>query len=162
MSKILLNRNNFRITNEDLARCLEEQGVTCERKRNGNIWVKSNNRSADDFFDVENAVKDIFREHGGRLKYDQIRYDFFDHAGFYTADDGSTVTVFCPYWAQGNWPSLIPYMWEKGYYVSMCGDTVFVRKRKEGDVMFTPAQDDLFRVEREMDWDRYTFPKSEN
>ena len=63
MPKILLNKNNFRITDEDLARCLEEQGVTCERKRNGNIWVKSNNRSADDFFDVKNTVQNIFRIH---------------------------------------------------------------------------------------------------
>lgn len=144
MAKVLLNRFKDYVSIDYLADVMEKNGVSCDRKRNGNVWVKCNQKTFNEFFDFQKTVYNIFRQYGKRIDRSKIDYDFFDHGGYFTADDGSGVFVFMPYWGEVNWPGLIAPLWEMGFYAEICDPDhkhsrpcpIIVRKAKDGDEMF--------------------------
>ena len=140
MPKLRINKFESYVKPEHLATILEENGVSCERKRNGSIWAKSNSRSMHDLILFQNDFYNWFLdEYHSRS---EINYAFFDHAIYFTADDGISVLVFCPYWAETNWPPLIPFLWKKGYRASFYKGTyaftgvAVVRKKRKNDTLF--------------------------
>ena len=147
---------------ELLADLLESFGVTCERKRNGSIWYKANVKSSSDFREFQNVVYNYFWGYGN-LNYGNIQYDFFDHAGCYTADDGTSILMFSPYHSESHWPGLIKPLWDLGYYVAMFDGRAFqsfnhiilVRKRKDGDEMFDIKSSNFFYCNDQLDHSRY-------
>lgn len=149
MAKLLLNGIDCWITPSRFAEVLENFGISCDRKKNGHIWVKSLQRSSDAYFDAESAVREIVKEQGDipglpHIGIHNLRLMFFDHICCFTDDEGYGVAMFSPYHCENTWPKLIPYMWEKGFYVAVysrkeCGSlnyVALVRKRKEKDTMF--------------------------
>lgn len=144
MAKVLLNGWESYASVDRLADLLTDHGVTCEKKRNGNIWVKQNEKTTHDFFNFHKEVHDILKEYGDKPKRSDVDYTYFDHESYYTADDGGPVIIFSPYSGELSWPALIEPLWEKGYYVAIYDRSVclshnciiLVRKRKDKDKMF--------------------------
>lgn len=163
MVKLVLNVWENYISTERLAELLESFGVTCDRKKNGNIWVRQSSKANDDFSKLQDAVYDIFRNHGGKPRFLEINNWFFDHAGCYTADDKTTICVFSPYSGEFHWPALIQPLWEQGYYVEIrdrndcCSRNcvIFVRERKENDKIFRVKDTENTFYTYDLDYSRY-------
>ena len=167
MAKYFLNVWRGYMSVEHLADLLDSFGVTCDRKRNGNIWIKAKNKANSDLFEFEHVVYRVFNEHGKPI-FNKIDYDFFDHAGCFTADDGSSVLMFSPYWAEAHWPALIKPLWDAGYYVAIfdrnachsSNSVIIVRKRKDGDEMFDQKSAKSPFYNDTLDYSQYVSPIS--
>ena len=144
MGKELINVWDHRVDIDSFLNMLEEFGVPCDKKKNGNIYAKSNEKSREDLRDFKNTVYALCKETGMDINKPDIDYMFFDHLGFFTADDGSSVFAFSPYCSEYHWPALIKPLWDKGFYVKMyhkkkckaINHMVLVKPRKNTDTMF--------------------------
>lgn len=146
MAKALLNSLECYASVEKLSEILETYGVICERKKNGNIWVNCKQKAFWDYDDLKRSVYRILHERDcfQMMNDSEVHYSFFDHSAYFTAVDGTTVSLFSPFWGDMSWPALIKPLWERGYYVAIynrcqCQSrnvVVLVRKRKEEDEMF--------------------------
>ena len=144
MGKELVNMWDNRVSIDRFARLLESYHIPCERKKNGNVYAKSNQKAHTEEQEFRRNIYNFFKQYGQEVYKSGIDYHLFDHSFALTADDGSSVFVYSPYSSELSWPPMIEPLWEMGYYVTMChmkeyeaiNHLIIVRKRKEDDVMF--------------------------